>query len=484
VRTWPLHPVQPFGRCAADAANGDTIAIEALRRYLLRRGGWSEALKTALTEYPDDHLRQTLFAKLRWDLDQPPSSVLVSRAKAALLRRTRLNFAAPARLTDTLLPRCLNQIETVAQRPADERFLDVHGLELIVEESLAAVRNMSVLAAQVSTARPIGSTAALIQRLEAMRLKDETRGLNDLETARTAMSGGRIRGAIEIIERWIDNEDLSAAVRAKALRLRAEASLVLPDLDGASAFAARATACDGIPDMRLEVLILGARDPKEALARLPNGSGGDPWLRAELLVRAGEPGAARDLLETQAGDDGPERARIRAMAYAASGDVPRAQSVLEPLLGRFADVELRGASAVLHYVAAQARGVTIGLSRWPSPTHSGLVRRLADAADHLRRAADLFGEIAIMLDDPQARADRNVWRLACLANIDGGQGEAERLAGSLLDTARPHPGAVHWALARSLKFDASAVEARLPERAFTSRSWHRNRFPLSLIVGT
>jgi hypothetical protein len=277
------------------------------------------------------------------------------------------------------------------------------------------------------------------------------------------LARGLIHAAIARVERWTTDEALEPEARSAALHLRAEASLLLGDAEAAAGFAEEATALGGL-DVGLDLRILAASDPAAALARLDDGAD-DPWLRAELLIRLGRGADARAVVDRQPIGEGTNEARVRALAYAASGDANGALASLEPILAATSDIELQGVAAVLHYASAQARSVATRITPWPTPTHSGLVRRSTEAIQHLRRAAELFGVAAAALDDAEASANRQVWRLACLVDLPQAEADAQHLADTLLALEPPHPGAVHWALARGLTFDAQAAEQRLQAKA-------------------
>ncbi|MBX9460670.1 MAG: hypothetical protein KL785_05810 [Brevundimonas sp.] len=66
------------------------------------------------------------------------------------------------------------------------------------------------------------------------------------------------------------------------------------------------------------------------------------------------------------------------------------------------------------------------------------------------------------------KADKSVWRLACLVDLPEEREGAEALARQLVSGATPHPGAVHWALRRNLPIDLPTVETAFEARTDTA----------------
>jgi hypothetical protein len=444
------------------AAEGDDGALEAVRTYLNRRNGWSPRLSEALETESADGLRASLFRRLRWEAQRPPTAVLQARAKAQLLKRLEGRAAAPANAAKLILSHCLERIDAVAERGAEDRQLDFVDLEEAFETVLVMAQNISALDAGVNIGGHSTSPSWAIQAIDTLRRRLERAGLEDLEVARSALVEGRVHAAIRVIDTWVGDADAESGLRGAALRLRAEASLALANINDAESFATQATASDGVADPRLRLLILAARDPSAALSELDDAQGDLAWLKAECLIRTGDGAAARAVADAIPGEhDDAYAGRVRAMAYAITGDVKGALRLIDPLRSRFPDVELTVAAGVFHYVAAQAKGLTVALTNWPAPTNAGLVRQSDSAQEHLRLAASLFGQAARLMDDPRQKADKAIWHIACLAGLVTPDPELESLVREFANGARPHPGAVHWALSRSLAFDATDSETKL-----------------------
>jgi hypothetical protein len=168
------------------AARGDDAALEVLRRYLTRRGGWSPALTAALRDQTPEELRISLFGRIQWDLRQLPTATLESRAKVILTDRLRARSSAPGHTVNDLLPRCLDRIEKVARLAADDRHLDRHKLELAIEETIANAQTVAALSAGVTVDRPAKSMAAFAEALAGAYRRLGAISAADLESARLA----------------------------------------------------------------------------------------------------------------------------------------------------------------------------------------------------------------------------------------------------------------------------------------------------------
>lgn len=446
------------------AADGDDRMLEVLRGHLVRRRGWSASLSEALATSTPDRLRETLFRRLRWQYNRPPTVLLEARAKSLMIERLRSRFDAPALLVSSFLPVCLDLIDRAAQRSSEERYLDLAALEVAIETALATQRNMATVAASAAQGAPQTTLRATILSLDILHQKHGVLGNTIVEAARDAMVRGQVRGAVALLEPLLADEDLDPGHRAAAYRLSANAELVLGQTERASQLEALASGCDGLVDEGLAIRILSVRDLPAALARSRAAADGDLWTTVELLLKCGQGREAEELV-VRLGEGVTARERmLRAFVLAANGELADAQTRLDALLATTDDLEVRQAAAAMHFIAAQATGVTVAVGRWPMPTHSALVRQTAAARQHLRQAADLFGEIAAALDDDRARKDRLVWKLACVVDLPDGQGEADSLLRSALEGEAPHAGAVHWGLARGLTFAHGDVERRLIAR--------------------
>ncbi len=443
------------------AAEGDDQVLEALRAHLIRRRGWSASLSEALARSTPDRLRATLFRRLRWQYNRPRAVLLEARAKSQMIDRLRPRFDAPAQLVTHFLPVCLDLIDKAAQRSAEERYLDLAGLEVAIETALATQRNMATLTAPVTQAAPQTTLRATILSLDLLQQKHGALGHTILEAARDAMVHGRLRGAVALLEPLLTDEDLDPSHRAAACRLCADAELILGQTERASQLEALASECDGLVDERLAIRILSVRDLPAALARSKAAANVDPWITVELLLKCGQGLEAEELVATLGDGVTPRERMLRAFVLAANGELASAQTRLDELLATTDDLEVRQAAAAMHFIAAQATGVTVAVGRWPMPTHSALVRQTAAARQHLRQAADLFGEVAAALDDDRARKDRLVWKLACVVDLPSGRREADALLCAALEGEAPHAGAVHWGLARGLTFVHRDIESRL-----------------------
>lgn len=448
----------------AKAADGDRAASQSLQQLLLKRGGWSADLEALLRSGPHEALQERLFRRLRWDLKRPSARLLEAQAKARLQGRVSSLRQGRASLAKVVLPDCLAEIERVAVLPFEQRGQDSVDLDSLIERSIALVDSV----ASLNDVAGLGRRGSLSQL--ASQAEDALASACDVQLtrARELLAGGKIRGAILLLEDWLRREVAQPPARAAAVRLKAEATLALGDAHGAGRLAEEAEAIDQETDPRLDLAILALEDPESALEQL----GAVPefvWQRAELLMRLGQSPSGLALIEALPADrDGPYEGRVRATLLASSGDLEAALKTIAPLRSRYPDVELILAAATFHYALGQAKGATIAISDWPSPTSPGLVRSSEKARRHLRDAAALFAQAEQALDDDRFKADKAVWRLACLVDLPEEREAAGGLARQLVSGTAPHAGAVHWALRRNLSIDLPAVEAAFAARADTA----------------
>ncbi|MBX9460671.1 MAG: hypothetical protein KL785_05815 [Brevundimonas sp.] len=378
----------------AKAADGDQDACQRLQQLLLKRGGWSADLEALLRSGADEALQERLFRRLRWDLKRPSARVLEAQAKARLQGRVSSLRQGRASLAKVVLPDCLAEIERVAVLPFEQRAQDSVDLDALIERSIALIDSVASLNDVAGTGRrgPLSQLASLADALASASDVQLTR-------ARELLAAGKIQGAISLLDDWLRRDVTQPPAHAAAVRLKAEATLALGDAQGARRLADEAETIDQATDPRLDLAILALEDPRSALEQI----GAAPefvWQRAELLMRLGRSPSGLALIDALPADgDGPYEGRVRAMLRASSGDLEAALRTIEPLRSRFPDVELTLATATLHYALGQAKGATIALSDWPSPTSPGLVRSSDKARRHLREAASLFAQAEQALDD-------------------------------------------------------------------------------------
>jgi hypothetical protein len=174
------------------AAEGNDQALESVRGLLLKRGGLSKRLTAELRTEPPGALREALFHRLTWQMSRPPARRLQARAETALLALLQPLYRAPAHLAAQILPHCLKVIDEVAAKVLpDDRWLDRARLLRIVEEVVAANRNISALdSAEWNDERRIGDgheaqprVSPLLYNVPRLPLRHYPR-ISDLERAR------------------------------------------------------------------------------------------------------------------------------------------------------------------------------------------------------------------------------------------------------------------------------------------------------------
>ncbi len=448
----------------ACAAEGDDAALEGLRDVLKRRRGWPKTLAEALEQLSPADLREQLFRRLHWELERPSDLRLNEQIRRIAAERVASRTQARARLAAQLVPAALREIFNKAKRRSPEdRYLSHQDLELLIEDQLAAVQTQSRLAAgaEQSLGRlGLGIVAQHVAALSAAAAAAESR---TLDQARAHIAVGRFHTAAKVLDGWPTALDTNPEALGAMRRLRAEVSLALRDAEGAAAHAQQADEIDGAHDDRLNVRIEAASDLEAARRRASTLQPEDLWLQLELALLAGDIEAVAALLaRAPASDcDGPYEHPIRILAYAACGKLDEALHLADAACAKADSAALRQTAAFLHYAAALAPGVEVNFTRWPAPIDQGLVRQQAEALAHLREAAKLFEALALTSDDQVRQHDSQIWRLACMIDLPEMRPAAEDLVARLLMGDAPHPGAVHWALARGLPLDIAAVETAL-----------------------
>lgn len=453
----------------AKARSGDRAAAKTLQAYLAKRAAWPKALRAVIKGTDVDTFVDKLVMRLDWATDRPGIDRSEAALRTVLRQRIELRYPEGAAVAAGLLaPKALGRIETLARKVQRPRSLCAADLEELIDEVVAAARNIATLnppggGSEIS--RPASAPSAEVDRLKA-RLSGVAKAT--IVEVEDHIRAGRSGAAALGLDRWIaDSSDLESDLQASLLRLRADLHIVNGDGRAAKTLLDRADGLADPPDRRSRASLKALEDLEGAVGDLDGRlSDGERLLKAELLVRLGRGGDALALLPESPADAPESEAfvRIRALALGSEGDLDAALALVDARRRAPESYGLLVLAATFRFSSGHAKGVTVSMTEWPDPTPLGLVRSDPRSRERFLEAADLFERLSDASDDPDLKRGWRVWRLAALTNVVTARDRAVTLATELLALDRPPVGAIHWSQARTLGLDVSAAEARLEAR--------------------
>jgi len=297
----------------------------------------------------------------------------------------------------------------------------------------------------------------------------------EIERIRELHRAGQGREALRLIRSMCDDQAwklLDPTVQSRALRVMAAMTLnVEGDRESARRLAVEARVLDPQGDDVIIRTLLRWHDEglTQALAEIGEPSGIDAYnLKLSLLIHGDRANEAlqhiRDFPDRLQPD--AETGRLKALALLAVGEVTKARTEIQRVMeAGHRWVSMRVLAAIIEYFdclssAAAPTGVII----WPQPVNPAFVKRDDESQGRLRELEKEFTRFAA--DIQRGEEERRLfetWRLACLANTTGREGEAEEFCKALLLTDASHYRALMWAVACGFE-----VELETSERAITS----------------
>lgn len=278
-----------------------------------------------------------------------------------------------------------------------------------------------------------------------------------LEAARTSLDRGRIdevEATLLALRSGTVWPSIEARVQGQAVRLQASLALERGDLDGAEAFAAEADAIAPADEPRLKALLTLRREgPKRGLEILGEPvSDAGRRLAAAMYLELGDIARAEEMLGTIAQD--AEYYRLRTYLCLYQGDSEGALAAA--LAAEAIDREIVGVvrvGAIARYSSALTPIASALYMTQPQPIARMFVRADDAATAHLEVALSGLERLATLEADPRFRASDDLWRLACLSNLEGRGRDAEALAQSMLDADAMNVAVIGWCVSRNLEFD-------------------------------
>lgn len=293
---------------------------------------------------------------------------------------------------------------------------------------------LSVLIAAVS-----GDTET---KLEAARASLDRGRIDEVEATLLALRTGPVWSSIE------------ARVQGQAVRLQASLALERGDLDGAEAFAAEADAIIPADEPRLKALLIlrreGAKRGLEVLGEPRSDAG--RRLAAAMYLELGDIALVEKMLGAIVQD--AEYYRLRTYLCLYQGD--SAGALKAALAAEAADGEIVGVvrvGAIARYASALTPIADALYMTQPQPIARMFVRADDLATAHLEKALAGLERLTSLEADPRFRASDDLWRLACLCNLEGRGRDAEALAQKMLEAEAMNVAVIGWCVSRSLTFD-------------------------------
>lgn len=328
----------------------------------------------------------------------------------------------------------------------------------ICGKSLPAVTAGPVSAAVIVPAMLMGQLEELAGQLASARERE-------LEHARELWRQGHYSDAVTWLRSVKESKGLwhaiAPAVRAKILRF--EASLALHSKDDiAQAIVLAKEAHELVPDApagdmaRTHAAIAYFEhrlDDAISLLRGHSARESREFL-AGLLIESGRLAEAWKLLDAEDIKSSAEGLRLRALAYLVDKKLPDAECEAEKALRIEPRWEsTRFATAMIGYYGSLSPCALGALGPWPEPVSWKLVRRDANSVLRLRRAAQIFLDLAAVAEQPSSRGLYEVWHLACLLNDAERQEDAIAFCHRIIVRDPGNAGAILWANARRIEFD-------------------------------
>lgn len=338
-------------------------------------------------------------------------------------------------------------------------------------QALGAIQGAPIPIGGLGEKASIIVLANQLDRLAAQVSDDTEQYLEDM---RQAWREGRKGEAVRWVKDLKDDDTrwpvLSPEVKAKLLRF--EASLELDttgDVSRAKQLADEArTLAPSDNDVRLRALIAYMETgPEAAIDLLTEQEDIDSLnLRAAFLHEMGRINEGRAILKVEGAGIEPnaETFRIRALSYLGTKDLSQAQLAIQKALElepRW--VSIRFTAATIDYSSALSPAVLPDrIVLWPEPVGWIHVKRDDESLTHLRKAAEVFRELAEGTEKVGEEKQRpEAWRLACLANDPERQEVAIEYCRAILGADPTHYPAIAWVVARNFDIDLEPSEKTL-----------------------
>lgn len=278
-----------------------------------------------------------------------------------------------------------------------------------------------------------------------------------LEAARASLDRGRIDEVEETLLALRTGPvwpNIEPRVQGQAVRLQASLALERGDLDGAEAFADEADAITPADEPRLKALLTlrreGAKRGLEVLGEPLSDAG--RRLAAAMYLELGDIARVEEMLGAIAQD--AEFYRLRTYLCLYQGDSDGALKAA--LQAEAIDREIVGVvrvGAIARYASALSPRAGALYMTQPQPIARMFVRADDAATARLEEALKGLEGLTSLEADPRFRASDDLWRLACLSNLEGRGGDAEALAQSMLDADVMNVAVIGWCVSRNLAFD-------------------------------
>lgn len=306
-----------------------------------------------------------------------------------------------------------------------------------------------------------------IQGLQSVIAQDVCVTLDGLQAQlRTGKRISAERSLIELRNDTVRWNSVEPPLQARTLRMLALVALMKSEHTNCAALLDEAEAISQTKDSRIRALLaletLGIDEALLALA--PTNTKEESLLRAALLIEANKVNEAKEILANWNSLQGNDPEWHRLIAYIACIERRTSDSLADiKLAEQLAPdwVAVIEAGAIVRYSAALSPVIPFRSFWLPEPHPVAFVQKDDESRHNIEAALQRFDALAKQELDSERRTRFDIWRFACLAQLDDREQDAEAACSSLLRRNPPPPVVVFWALGRGYDFDAKDTIRRI-----------------------
>ncbi|MCR9196507.1 MAG: hypothetical protein NXH88_17345, partial [Hyphomonas sp.] len=340
----------------------------------------------------------------------------------------------------------------------------------------------------VPTGAEAGSTVGLSQLSDVIALSDQIdraveQALDALE--REAKAGNSARLRQYLIDQQTSGESwkrVGPATRARMLRRLMMFAVDDGDLPNAEALFEEAKSLAPSKDKTSEAHLVRLKSGLERAINFLEGAGSDAekeLLAGFYIVADMNPAAEKLLLSLP---ETAERERLAALVYLGAHNrqiaLQRAQRAVE------LKPESYGTKLVLllaHFNNALIDGVQIDFTAAPNPFNPVVVRADNKAREHMDRGLELVEQL-LATTAGRVRSDLEVWKLVLLICHPDRRSDVGAYAGAVLNSDRPSPMFIVWALSIGLQLRTGKLRKYLEDEVRRGRGDATNVVVAALLL--